>query len=929
MSFLTEYFGLTEGSGEVAVCCPFPHKIASGAEYYETRPSAHVNTNDQLFHCKVCGEAGNDLQFIMKIMGCSYIDAMKLQNCFKNEEDRAEWLRDTQLTEATKQRAMSLGISEKVIEELDIKTPDLLPDVIAFPVFMFDHLCDVRQYNPGHKPKIKSRKECPAGLIIPFDIWRETPKEKWTLLCAGEKDMALARTNGFNAITLTGGEGASPIPINYFKDRRVAIVYDNDGAGISGAHKLAQKLASVTDKIKIVTNFHEVCKEEHEDITDFFTKYNKTKQDLIRYIETTEWYDPAKDPELNKEYPMMNLLEASHPSNINKIVRTNIQVVSVSESTFACPSAVIAEKVRVMNPTDSMYAGQIKEWTLNENNLKDILHLIDNNFKEEQIKEHLRNLMGIMRQEKYVHVKQLSQVTVFKAYVTDLFETADTVSGQPMEYTVYSVGKKLESGQKYMITHKLVPHPYRGQQLVSIAIDFKQANDSVSDFSVDQKEIENLQKIQNIPGTLEEKINTLVQKVKGILGYNGNDTLIKTIDLAFNTVLQFNFGTFKNVRGYLDTLLISESRVGKSSTADALRRTYGLGAIASLAGNSATIPGLVGGSNKTATGYQTRAGIIPQNNRGLIIFEEFGKSDKQISAELTDIRSSNEVRIARVSGTITLPALVRMITLTNPKTVNGQIKPIAAYPNGFSILTELVAAAEDIARYDMIVILADRGANNIDPLWEPDEPFPEEVYKTHIRWVWSRTPDQVIISKEMTNYIIQQANEINSKYECHIKIFGTEAWKKIARLAIAAAAYTVSTDDTYENIIVNKEHVDFAVNFLTEIYDNPTFKLKEYVKHERQYSEIDEDGIALLQMIYDKDPMLVLQLEQAATVTKAVLQAATGMPQDDLNRALNQLTKGLFIQFSGYDIIPTERFRKGVSALNRNTYLRKLGETDA
>ena len=88
----------------------------------------------------------------------------------------------------------------------------------------------------------------------------------------------------------------------------------------------------------------------------------------------------------------------------------------------------------------------------------------------------------------------------------------------------------------------------------------------------------------------------------------------------------------------------------------------------------------MGGSNKTAGGsFQTRAGIIPQNHKGLIIFEEFGKSNANVVTELTDIRSSNEVRITRVSGSITLPAMVRMISLTNVKNTNGIIKPIASY----------------------------------------------------------------------------------------------------------------------------------------------------------------------------------------------------------------------------------------------------------
>ena len=454
-----------------------------------------------------------------------------------------------------------------------------------------------------------------------------------------------------------------------------------------------------------------------------------------------------------------------------------------------------------------------------------------------------------------------------------------------------------------------------------------QANDSVSNFQVDETVKQNLDKIRNIPGTTSEKINTLVQHVKGIIGYNGNETLIKAIDFAYHTVLEFNFGAFKNVRGYLDTIIVGESRVGKSSTADALRKTYGLGTFTSLAGNSATIPGLIGGSNKTANGYQTRAGIIPQNHKGLIIFEEFGKSNANIIAELTDIRSSNEVRITRVSGTLSLPAMVRMISLTNVKSTSGGIKAIAAYPNGIAIITELVGTAEDIARYDQIVILPDRGASQIDPLWAPLEPLPTDAYQTRVRWAWSRKPENVILDQTISAYIVEKANELNKVYDCHIKIFGTEAWKKIARLAIAVATYVVSTDDTYENVVVTKEHVDYAVNFYKEIYDNATFKLREYVAHEKLYSTIDDEGVSLLQDLYVKSPSLILQLEQCASATKNMLSAATGLSNDELNKALNRLTRGLFIQFANHDIIPTERFRLGLAKIEKNINVKRLGES--
>lgn len=920
MGFLIDYFDITDEKTEVAVCCPFPHYTESGLEYMESHPSAHVNTEENLFHCKVCGESGSEITMISKLLGCSSPVAHKLQRCFNSDETISEWDKET-LTEATKTRALNLGISEEVINELHIKTPTYTEDVIAFPVFMYDHLIDIRQYNPGGSPKIKSRKDCPSGLILPFNEWKDTDTSRTTVLCAGEKDMAIARTMGFNAITLTGGEQCLPATPKFFKDRIVAICYDNDTAGITGAYKVANAIYKYTPYVKIVTNFHEGM-EEKEDITDYFTKYHKTKFDLIQCIETTPWY--TGDKLANKNYPVMDLLKASSPDYVGKVVRSNVQVVAVSEATFSCPSHIYAEKIQAADGV--MAVGDFKEWQLNENNAEDILHMIDSNFKEETIKKNYRKILGILDKEKYVKIDELEKITVFKSFLTDLFETSNTTNHQPMEYTAYSIDTKLESGQKYMITYKLVPHPYKGRQLIMIILDAEQANDSVTDFKLTDSVKESLKTIQEIPGTIEEKITTMTEKVKGILGYDGINTLIQSIDFAYNTPLQFNFGTFKNVRAYLDTIIVGESRTGKSSTADCLRQLYGLGTFTSLAGNSATIPGLVGGSNKTATGFQTRAGIIPQNHKGLVIFEEFGKSNNSVITELTDIRSSNEVRITRVAGTITLPAMVRMISLTNPKNKNGNIQSIASYPNGIAVLTDLVETAEDIARYDMIVILPDRGNAQIDPMWVPEEPLQEQVYKDKIRWIWSRTAEQIVINRDIQLYIIEVTNQLNKEYESHIKIFGTEAWKKLSRLAIAVAGYVCSTDESYENIIVRKEHVDYARNFLVKLYDNPTFGFKRYIQNERQYTDIDEEGIVALQDMYNKEPMLILQLEQCSTTTRNILMSVTGMENKDLSVALSRLTRLRFIKHQGYDIIPTERFRRGLSAIERNTYAPRLGE---
>ena len=797
---------------------------------------------------------------------------------------------------------------------------------------MYGKIVDVRSYRPFDRAnKIRSRVGAISGMIIPFDIWMKHDPTKWTIICAGEKDMAVARSNGFNAITLTGGEKATPRFINPFKDKKIAICYDNDEAGISGAKALAAYLFPHVQEVRVVTGFHEICKEHGEDITDFFTKYKGTKDQLIKYINETPAFtqEEAKE-ETIKRCPMVTLLEASKPQYINRLVQSNIQVVATYEKAMPVPTTIYAKKINNTGDAkhNQMLVGEERHWELNEKNCKDILTQIDNNFTEEQIRLNVRELLRISKLERDITVEKPTKETVYQCNVTDLFELT-TKDVATIELNAYVLKKRLESGKKYLVTYKLVPHPYKGQQLTMIIMSAEEVADSVTNFVVNDEVKSQLKKFNSLEGSVKDRIEQLTEMAKAFIGYDGYNKLIQAIDLSFHTVLEFNFGTFKNIRGYLDTLIVAESRVGKSSTAEALQNLYALGAFTSLAGNSATIPGLIGGSNKVNGNYQTRAGLIPMNHRGLIIFEELAKCNGNLIRELTDIRSSNQVRIARVSGTLTLPALVRMITLTNVVAHNGHIKPINAYPNGIEILQDLIGTPEDMARYDLMLVMGDAGNKTIDPFWEPVQPFEIEDYRTRIRWVWSRSVDQIIIDKEVGRYIIQKCNELNEKYDSHIKIFGTEAWKKVSRLAIAIAGYLVSTDNTFEKIIVTKDHVDYACKYLVDCYDNPTFKFKEYVDMEKKYSTIDDEGVELLQELYNQNPSVCLQLERLSRTNRQNLMSASGLDNELYNKLTQKLTQGLFIQYEGYDIIPTQRFRQGMSMINRDGNIHRVGEQDA
>lgn len=916
--------------GDTQVCCPFAHTTASGETYFDTNPSMSVDIEKGIHHCFSCGAKGNELQFISEFMKIDFEQANQLKAILDNSHETAFDWQKTVNTLHINEHILEMiheryKFNDDAIDKLQIGV-ETAGKGISFPVFLFGKLVDVISYNPENKPKYRKRTGSANGIIMPYDSWKDSKKH--TLIVAGQKDLGIALTKKFNAIAITGGEGEIPsLFLNDFRGRTVFIVFDNDDTGKRGAQKVASAIQPYADMVKIL-DISETCIQKGEDLWDYFVKYGKTKKDLVALIKEAPVFTKA-DAEVVKElnYPTVSLSQAVQKQNIGKILRSSIQVIANDENQFLMPTAIKATKFKASEnspSTNRLNIGQSIYWNFSKKKAKELFYLIDSSLKEWQIKKNIKELLKYPKEYGLV-LHNEAQETVYKCTVTDYFE-ATSIDDKMAEFTAYAIGHKLESGNKYKITYKIVPHPHQGGALYMVVFDVEENQDSITSFEINEENIELLKPFQVpiVGSSLEQTLEAHVERVKGIVHADYNHTLLKTIDLWYHTPLQFDLGNRQKLRAYLDTLVIAESRVGKTTTVQALQKVYGLGTRVPLNGKNASVAGIIGGSHKTRNGFQIRAGLLPRSHKGAIIFEELGKASKAILAEIGDVRSSGFVTITRVSGSTTLPAFVRMLTLSNPRLTGGIPTPISSYPNGIEIITDLVGTAEDIARYDMIAILASKGASRIDAFFTPPEPFTQEQYQARIRWIWSRESHQVVISKEIYEYAIDLSNEANKTFNSYIKIFGTEAWLKLLRVSIAVAGYVVSTDETFENIVVRKEHIDYSMKFILSLYDNQTFRLRQFVEAEKKYRDIDSQGIQLLQEIWNTSSSVLKTLEDYSRSSQKTLQIASGLDSSSFNLLVNKLVTGLFIRFDGYDIVPTERFRKGMASIDRNIKIKSM-----
>ena len=119
--------------------------------------------------------------------------------------------------------------------------------------------------------------------------------------------------------------------------------------------------------------------------------------------------------------------------------------------------------------------------------------------------------------------------------------------------------------------------------------------------------------------------------------------------------------------------------------------------------------------------------------------------------------------------------------------------------------------------------------------------------------------------------------------------------------------------------------IDFEVN--TNFNSKITNRI---VRFQSEFQVFELNVIIILsQDLYNQNPSVCLQLERLSRTNRQNLMSASGLDNEMYNKLMQKLTQGLFIQYEGYDIIPTQRFRQGMSMINRNGNIHKVGEQDA
>ena len=304
-------------------------------------------------------------------------------------------------------------------------------------------------------------------------------------------------------------------------------------------------------------------------------------------------------------------------------------------------------------------------------------------------------------------------------------------------------------------------------------------------------------------------------------------------DLAWHSVIGFKFNGKYERRGWVETMVMSDSGQGKTEMTMALQRHYILGS--RVQGEQSSSAGLLGGLEKMGDNWILNWGELPRNDKRLVIIDESQGLNTAIIEGLSDVRQTGEAVITKIRTEKT-NARVRLIWLANP--VSG--RTLGHHNQGVLAIKEMFKKPEDIRRLDFAICLASgdvdfEKAINVVAVSNP-EPlrFTSDLCRSLVLWAWSRQPDQITFTDAATDAILAAATDMAHRYHASIPLVSPSDQRlKLARLAAAAAARSYSTPDG-EQVLVEPAHVAFVVDYLDQVYSAPAMSYGEYSAQERR-----------------------------------------------------------------------------------------------
>jgi hypothetical protein len=349
------------------------------------------------------------------------------------------------------------------------------------------------------------------------------------------------------------------------------------------------------------------------------------------------------------------------------------------------------------------------------------------------------------------------------------------------------------------------------------------------------------------------------------------------------------------IKGWLDTMVIGDTRTGKSQMAQRLVKVLGMGGY--INGENARRTGVIGGVQRFGDSWVITWGAIPMNDRGLLIIDEASGLEVDDIKDLSSTRSSGAVTLNKiVKGEAR--ARTRLIWLSNPRSGRNLSD---FYWKGYGAFQEFIPVAEDQARFDLVLTAAREDIDVLDGIDAETQP---ELSKwlDLINAAWAVTSEDIIFPPNFKTKVREVAHKLNDDYGGGPLVVGVAVHEKLLRLCCATA---VLCGEFYDGKLrISEKHLEWADEFLRWTLEKESFSYASYIREFKRAQSKKAENIQFIRGLLSVHPALRVLLS-SSSFKGFQFQEILGIDRTDSAKILSDLiTRGLMRPVSNATYVP-------------------------
>ncbi len=855
----------------------------------DNSPSFTVNMTTGEWYCHACECGGAEKEFLARYFDvpstvAKYVlDSLHSKGVipFPSDEEINKMHNRLMSNERELNVLRDFGISDDIIKEFRLGLDDLR---IAIPIESNKgFVVNIRKYLPPYRrttgatnAKCISLRNLGVRRYFPYKAFRQS---KDIYIVEGEKDCLVARSLGINAVTSTGGSAIPTDEIMYFRGKNVYLMLDSDTVGKRSTKSYCKLLRGIADSVWVVNL-------PSKDFADFYQEYKTA--DVSNY--TLSMYEVSKQEE-QIEALDTTLVRSEFSENLNTWIRLkNMSVLGADPKIYSIPSKlkVQCNNAKCTKPCPLSMAITTEEMQTVTLEPRQLLQFV--NSPDSAQDSFLKKMFGctsvVAEPIDMVNVQNL----LFQESASFLDGMEESSSDSRFGLYVYT-DYRLNPTMKYNFEACRVTDPktqknfYVIRTAENIAATKPAYSDDVFKYFRD--------KAKGCT-TFKELMSKHYTDWMAALSIEGRLDLFCALMLTYASVTEipYNYGTIK---GWLDIMVIGDTRTGKSQMAQRMCRELGMGGY--INGENSRVTGVIGGVQKVGDAWMITWGAIPMNDKGLLFVDEAS------GLEIEDIKNLSSTRSA---GAVTLNKIIkgearartRIVWMSNPRS-GRNISDF--YWKGFGAFQEYIPVMEDQARYDLVLTAAREDIDILEGIEETSTPN-IEVFRSLFSTAWNLSSNDITLELSMRKRIKEFSHKLNDEFGGSSLIVGVAVHEKLLRVSCAVA---VLCGDVYDNrLAVNEKHLEWAYEFIRTILSKPSLGFKAFITDMKRAERKKKENIEYIKAQLKVHPAL-RALMCAESFRGSQLTEVLGITQFDSYKYISDfLMRGLLKAGKGGMYIP-------------------------